>query len=147
MQVGRFSAVGSTLLLSLMVAGCVTVGAAPAVQTREALALGNVGDKALVYFMAPQIGGTIVNVVVNGRVVGKVKDRTFIFCHFDPGSYDVTPDGQFPSVTGSTVKMAFEANKTYFVLTPYQQVKFSDPASSRRVLSEYYSLSKSSNCS
>jgi hypothetical protein len=146
-QVNRYFAATLVSSLSLFVTGCVTVGAAPPEKARESLALGNTVNKALVYFMAPQIGGFIVNVVVNGRAVGKVKDRSFIYCRFDPGSYEIVTDGQFPITMKGTVSLTFEANKTYYVLTPYGQARVSDPASSRRVLTEYYSLSKNSNCS
>lgn len=146
MQVRRIVSAAAILSLVLITTGCVTVSVASPEQTRKALAAGNVADKALVYFMAPQIGGFILNIAVNGRIVGKVKDRTFIYCYFDPGSYDLTTDGQFPITSKWKTLMAVESNSTYYIITPYGPPRFNEPASSRRVLSEYYSLSEHMNC-
>jgi len=89
MSVKIFFAV-TVLSLSLAVTGCITVGTSSPGKTTDALASSNVEDKALVYFMAPQMGGFIVNISIDGRVVGKVKDRTFIRCYLAPGMHRIT---------------------------------------------------------
>lgn len=134
------------LSLSLLVTGCITVGTSSPGKTRDALALGNVEDKALVYFMAPQLGGNIVNIAVDGRTAGKVKDRTFISCYLAPGMHHITTRGQFPVRSKWDVQMIFDPHKTYYIITTYAKARLSDPPSSRRILTQYYSLSKNSHC-
>jgi hypothetical protein len=139
----RLAAIGSILVV---VSGCATVGTTSPQEARNALAATAVESKALVYFMAPQIGGFIVNISMNGRNVGKVKDRTFIYCYFAPGSYDVVTDGQFPIMGKWSATMSIDQNKTYYIMVPYGPARFVQPESARRTLNEYYSLSKIMDC-
>lgn len=146
MQIRTTILVGAILTVSQAISGCVTVGNASAAETNEALAAPNVANKALVYFMAPQIGGHILNIAVDNRAVGKVKDRTFVHCYFDPGRYQLKTDGQFPIMGEWVVAMDLEPNETYYILTPYGPARFNESVSSRQVLHDYYTLSKSSAC-
>lgn len=130
------------IILSMTVSliGCVTVSSASQQETLKALNLQPAENAALVYVMAPQTGGFIFTVFINGKKIGKLKDQHFLYVMAKPGSLELATESQFPIFVDSKTIFSVEAGQTYYILARYHNARNVDEPSARRVLTEHYSL-------